>query len=177
MKKAVVLVMIAFFAAAACTGTFKLTRQVYDFQTKPADKWVDEVIFLAFVIVPVYGVSALVDAVVFNSIEFWTGKNPMEASLDNKDSGMVAQNGRDQVTTEFDVESKNTEMTSASTGQIFVIARTDAGVAAKDREGKVLFTSVEDSRGGVTVSDGNGLLIRHFSPEEVQEGRAEFLAR
>ena len=40
--------------------------------------WGNEVVFLLLNIIPVYGVCAgLVDALVLNSIEFWTGDNPM----------------------------------------------------------------------------------------------------
>jgi len=34
------------------------------------------------VIVPVYQLAALADAVIVNSIEFWTGKNPMTTGLE-----------------------------------------------------------------------------------------------
>jgi hypothetical protein len=48
---------------------------------------------------------------------------------------------------------------------------------AKDRDGKILFTSVEDAQGGVTVMDGNNKAIRHFSQEEVQKQRADIFIR
>jgi hypothetical protein len=38
---------------------------------------VNELVFLAFNIVPVYGVAYMADALVINSIEFWSGTNPM----------------------------------------------------------------------------------------------------
>jgi hypothetical protein len=176
MKKLAVLVVLVSMIALSCTGTFQLTRQVYDFQTKPADKWVDEVLFLAFVIVPVYGVATFVDAVVFNSIEFWTGQNPMRASLDNNNN-VVAQNGKDQLIMKYDPASKDIQVSPTQTGKSFVLSKTANGVVAKDREGKVLFTSVEDSQGGITVLDGNNMTIRHFSREDVQKERAEFFTR
>ena len=37
----------------------------------------NELVFLALNIVPVYGVAYLADALVINSIEFWSGTNPM----------------------------------------------------------------------------------------------------
>ena len=40
-------------------------------------KFVNELVFLALNIVPVYGVAYLADALVINSIEFWSGTNPM----------------------------------------------------------------------------------------------------
>lgn len=177
MKKfALALVMISLIAVG-CTGSFTLTRQVYDFQTKPADKWVDEVLFLAFVIVPVYGAATLVDAVVFNSLEFWTGQNPMKAGLTPETSNTVAQNGQDRLDMKYDAASRDIRVSSAATGRSFVLAKTQNGVVAKDREGKVIFTSVEDARGGVTVLDANSAAIRYFTPEEVRDGRAQLLTR
>ena len=37
----------------------------------------NELVFIALNIVPVYPIAYLADAVVINSIEFWTGSNPM----------------------------------------------------------------------------------------------------
>lgn len=39
-------------------------------------KFVNELVFVAFWIVPVYEISALADILVLNSIEFWSGSNP-----------------------------------------------------------------------------------------------------
>ena len=40
-------------------------------------KAVNELVFIAFHIIPVYEVAYLADVLVLNSIEFWTGSNPM----------------------------------------------------------------------------------------------------
>ena len=40
-------------------------------------KFVNELVFIAFWIVPVYEISALADILVLNSIEFWSGSNPV----------------------------------------------------------------------------------------------------
>lgn len=177
MKKLTIFLMLITIIATGCTGTFQLTRKVYDFQTSPKDKWVDEVLFLAFVIIPVYGASTLVDAVVFNSLEFWTGENPMTASLRNTHD-VIAQNDQGTMKMKFDADSQNIEVTStADPAKSFVLARTDNGVTALNREGEVLFTSVEDSSGGVTVFDADNNAVRHFSSEEVQKGRSDFFTR
>lgn len=39
-----------------------------------------EIILLALVIVPVYPVFTMADALVFNSIEFWTGDDPIKTA-------------------------------------------------------------------------------------------------
>jgi hypothetical protein len=62
--------------ATACMGPFNWTGQVHHWNDKVTDnKWLNELVFLGLVIFPVYELSLFADAIVFNSVEFWTGKN------------------------------------------------------------------------------------------------------
>jgi len=45
--------------------------------TTPSCIGLNELVFFAFWVLPVYEVCALADVVVLNSIEFWSGSNPM----------------------------------------------------------------------------------------------------
>ena len=76
LKKAVVLGLCAIFMTS-CIGSFQLTHKVLDWNRNLGDKFVNELVFLALTIVPVYSVSILADAVVLNSIEFWTGNSAL----------------------------------------------------------------------------------------------------
>lgn len=68
-------------ATTGCFGKFQLTRKVYTFNKDvDPDKWIQWFTFLVLSIVPVYGVAFLVDVVFANSVEFWTGENPIQAS-------------------------------------------------------------------------------------------------
>jgi len=74
------LVLVGFLplATTGCFGTFQLTRKIYQFNKEVSpDKWIRELAFLVMLILPVYGFATLFDAVLFNSVEFWTGKNPV----------------------------------------------------------------------------------------------------
>lgn len=67
--------------ASSCIGSFKLTSGIADWNRNASEeKWVNEILFLALVIIPVYEIGILVDAIILNSIEFWGGKNPVESS-------------------------------------------------------------------------------------------------
>ncbi len=77
MKKAIVCLMVIGFVVTGCTGSFNITKNIYDVHRSQENKWVDEVVFLAFVIIPVYGIGMLADGVIFKTVEFWTGKNPI----------------------------------------------------------------------------------------------------
>lgn len=60
-----------------CIGQFALTDKLYDWNKQVGNKWVAEGVFLVLNIIPVYGVTVFVDAVVLNSVEFWTRTNPV----------------------------------------------------------------------------------------------------
>jgi hypothetical protein len=63
---------------SGCYGPFYLTRKVWRFNGEVSDnKWVVELAYLVMTWLPVYGIAGLADAVIFNSIEFWTGNNPL----------------------------------------------------------------------------------------------------
>lgn len=65
----------------SCIGSFGLTNKVLTWNRHIGPKFVNELVFLAFWILPVYEVTALADVLVINSIEFWSGSNPMTASV------------------------------------------------------------------------------------------------
>ncbi len=44
------------------------------------DKWMKEFVFFGMIVVPVYMFSALLDAFIFNSLQFWSGNNPIQVS-------------------------------------------------------------------------------------------------
>ena len=137
MKKIVVCLVVFVVLFAGCTGSFKATRAIHNWHSSQENKWVDEALFLVVVIIPVYGVAMLIDGVIFNSVEFWTGKNPLTASIGN--------------TPDKDI----------------VLERSAMGVVAKDKTGAVLYTSMKDSSGSVSVYDSELNLVEYFSPEDV----------
>lgn len=78
-----------------CLGSFQLTKNMYEWNTTQINgEWGQELVFVAFLIIPVYEVCLLADGVVLNSIEFWTGENPISMKSGEKDSKIV-QKGED----------------------------------------------------------------------------------
>src|ERR1700733_5910107 len=68
MKKTIAVVLIVALFTTGCTGSFNLTRKVYNFHRSQTDKWSDELCFLLVVLIPVYSIATFADAIVFNSI-------------------------------------------------------------------------------------------------------------
>ena len=69
---------------SSCIGSFQLTNRIKDWNSNLGNKFVNELVFLACHIVPVYQICIFVDAVVLNSIEFWTGKQALANAGEKK---------------------------------------------------------------------------------------------
>lgn len=73
----VVVTLASSILFSSCIGSFSLTNKLLSWNKRIDSKFVNELVFVAFHIVPVYGVSILADILVLNSIEFWSGTNPV----------------------------------------------------------------------------------------------------
>lgn len=71
---------------SSCMGKFALTRNLYAWNGQVSNKFVNEIVFVGLCILPVYEVCAVADLFVLNSIEFWSGDNPMTASTKTIDT-------------------------------------------------------------------------------------------
>lgn len=93
----------------SCIGSFGLTNKVLSWNKSIGSKFVNELVFFAFWILPVYEVTALADILVVNSIEFWSGNNPLTASTKAVDT----EQGRYLI----DCDGKGYTITFEPTGQ------------------------------------------------------------
>ena len=83
MKKTIIILMLVSLltvSIAGCFGNFALTRKVYEFNQSVNDKFLQSIVMWAMFIIPVYEFSALIDVVILNLIEFWSGSNPLAMS-------------------------------------------------------------------------------------------------
>lgn len=86
---ALMLTVAASLVFTSCIGSFKLSNKVLAWNQQIGSKFVNEVVFFCFWIIPVYEITALADVLVLNSIEFWSGRNPVTAEtkvIDGKDA-------------------------------------------------------------------------------------------
>lgn len=72
--------LLAISTLSGCYGNFALTRKVYQANGQVGDKFLRSGLTWVLVILPVYGLAALVDFVLFNTVEFWSGTNPVLAA-------------------------------------------------------------------------------------------------
>lgn len=81
MTVATVLLLAGSMTLSSCIGSFALSKKVLAWNNQVGSKFVNEVVFFCFWVLPVYEVTMLADVIVLNSIEFWSGSNPMTASV------------------------------------------------------------------------------------------------
>lgn len=72
-----VLSIVLIVSMFGCFGNFALTRKVYNWNASVGDKFVNNLVFWALLWIPVYSAASTIDLLILNTIEFWTGTNPM----------------------------------------------------------------------------------------------------
>lgn len=151
-------------AVGGCYGSFTLVQKVHKWNGTFGNKFVNEVGFLVLNIVPVYGVAAFVDAIILNSIEFWTGKNPSSSSNDT----IVPLDENNSLTLRgSDGTMVLTTRTEAGTMQ-YVFEKSTDGTLVKDAGGKLLARCVMTDTGSMRIYDGNGAFIAECSATKIQ---------
>lgn len=77
--RGVLLILALSLTTSSCIGSFGLFKKLKSWNSEIGTKFVNELVFVAFWIVPVYEVAFLADILVLNSIEFWSGNNPVQS--------------------------------------------------------------------------------------------------
>lgn len=77
MTLAMAVILSGSILLSSCIGSFGLFNNMLNWNEKVGNKFVNELVFLAFHIIPVYEICYLADILVINSIEFWSGNNPI----------------------------------------------------------------------------------------------------
>lgn len=150
---AMVLSLVAGSTLTSCIGSFKLTNKLLTWNRNIDNKFVNELVFVAFWILPVYEVSGLADLLVINSIEFWSGSNPIAKGK----KVIEGENGRYLV----DCDGKGYTIT----GPDGVVTRLDFNADTRewstmiDGERVVFLAFIDDSHVKVPTNDGRMMVV------------------
>lgn len=125
MKKSIltvatVIALCGSMTLTSCIGSFSLTNKLLSWNNTIGNKFVNELVFFAFWILPVYEVSGLADILVLNSIEFWSGSNPVAkgkkviegqdgrylVQCDGKGYTITSENDKSVVRLDFDADAR-----------------------------------------------------------------------
>lgn len=174
-NKFLALVVLSLFTVG-CTGSFNLTRKVYNFHRSQEDKWADELVFLGTVLLPIYGISTFADAIVFNSIEFWTGDNPVEVSKAGSANKFVKE-GDAEATISYNASTDAITIASSTKegeNPILTLTRNGSDVSVTDSNGQI-YTTAATEDGGVAVYNQYDQLVKNFSADEVTAIKNQYL--
>ena len=177
MKKFIALLLVCtVFTSIGCTGSFNLTRKVYDAHRSQSDKWADELVFLVVAILPIYGIATWCDAIIFNSIEFWTDENPIVYNP-NGPKKFVSKDG-DKLVMSYDEDSDSITVTATSPegeSETIVLERTDAAVIAKDSDGNILSSSVKQGNGDLALYNDQIQVVKSMSAGQFDDLKQQLL--
>ena len=126
LSVALVVALAGSILTTSCIGSFSLTNKLLSWNKSIGNKFVNEVVFIAFCIVPVYEVTALADVLVLNSIEFWSGNNAFAkgkkvvdgedgryiVECDGKGYTITSENDGSVVRLDFDIEEQTWSATA-----------------------------------------------------------------
>ncbi|HSN05439.1 MAG TPA: DUF3332 family protein [Nitrospira sp.] len=126
MRRIVASAVLAGFmtVSTACYGPFNLTRNVYHWNSgvkgsgEVSDKWMKELVFFGMIVVPVYMFSALLDAFIFNSIQFWSGQNPVKVTQDEEGRIREVQLGKITASVTWAEDRKSAHVTYVRQGRV-----------------------------------------------------------
>ena len=169
LKSIVCVLLVASMCTASfsCYGSFNLVKKVYKFNGTVGDKWVNELVFLVMNIVPVYGVSVFIDAVVLNTIEFWSGTNPVMAG----GAPPSTMKGDDGSTITFNSTDKVMEITRTIPGKgevVYRVTRENGQSVVKDKDNNILARCVAGDDGSMTLLDAKGKVLQAYSKTQVE---------
>jgi hypothetical protein len=80
------------YLQSSCVGSFRLTNKVLAWNKSMNDKFVSELVFLVFIVIPVYEISLLIDGFVLNTLEFWSGSDPTAMNAGERETKIINQN-------------------------------------------------------------------------------------
>jgi hypothetical protein len=131
-----------------CIGNFGLTGKVRSFNLDMSqDRWGREIVFVVLYVIPVYPFAGFLDLIVFNSIEFWSGTNPIDQSASvtpiamkewtTEDGTKVTMQGLPDQSIDVNVVGPDGD------ARFFNLKRTDEGVIARDEAGNLIVSAAD----------------------------------
>ena len=160
---------------SGCFGSFNMTRKLYRWNGEMSqDRWAKEAVFLILVWAPIYGLAGVGDALIFNSIEFWTGKNPIEMSTSGKGrmSRIIRDDAQAVLTRRLGPQGQEWRVDQFKHGQpaegVRIARQGEISVASSTTDGHILFTAQTLPDGSLIIMNGQGQQVALYSPEKAE---------
>jgi hypothetical protein len=163
-KKHLVLATVVALSASmmmqSCIGSFALFNKVKNWNDHVGDKFVNEIVFVAMWVLPVYELCFVADLFILNSIEFWSGENPALTSevkvVDGKDAKYLVARNEGGYTI--------TNMTTKQVTRFNFNAEDNSWSLENNGQEVKLFTFVDDTHVDVITRDGSYTRVELSQP-------------
>jgi len=156
---AIVVALSASMMMQSCIGSFALFNKVKNWNDHVGDKFVNEIVFVAMWVLPVYELCFAADLFILNSIEFWSGSNPALAEnkvIDGKDAQYLVASNDEGYTI--------TNMTTKQVTRFNFDAKDNSWSIENNGEEVKLFTFVDDTHIDVINRDGGYTRVELSQP-------------
>ena len=169
--------VVAGLMLSGCYGPFYLVRKVHKFNGEVSDnKWIVELVYLVCTWAPVYAIAGLADSLIFNSIEFWTGNNPLAAtSADARGvtaSKRIARDGSETIFNRIATPAGDQLVIEQfRDGQLTTSVRFQRegnATVARDGSGALVFTAQTLPDGKLVITDASGRQVASYTAQERQ---------
>ncbi len=151
LSVAIVLTLAGSMLTTSCIGNFALFNKLLAWNKTIDNKFINELVFIAFWIVPVYEVAGAADILVINSIEFWSGNNPIASGK----KVIEGNDGRYLV----ECDGKGYTITSENDGSVVRLDFTDEdnswSVSANGGESYKFMTIIDDTHVKMITPQGD----------------------
>ena len=162
-KKSLIIVTLVALSASmmmqSCIGSFALFNKVKAWNDHVGDKFVNELVFVAMWILPVYELSFAADLFILNTIEFWSGTNPALAEtkvIDGKNAQyLVAKNEAGYTIT---------NMTTKQVTRFNFNAQDNSWSLVNNGKEVKLFSFVDDTHINIITRDGSYTQVELSQP-------------
>lgn len=156
LNMAMALTLAATLCFSSCIGSFSLTNKVLSWNEGVGNKFVNELVFIAFHIIPVYELTVAADVIILNSIEFWTGNNLVAKSSTKEVKG---ENGDIYlVKTDKDGYTITNTSDNSTIGFVFDSSDNSWSVSANGETTKFM-TFVDENHVKLPGVDGNEVVV------------------
>lgn len=173
IRRGIVAAALAGFIApglAGCYGSFPVTNALYRFNGKVTKHgFVHSIVMLILAFLGVYGITILVDAIIFNLIEFWSGEDFDTAMTFEQPDGSVIVLAPGATPDEL-------VMTVMRDGEVLeerhFLRGEDGLVAVTDGSGEAIGTVRPTSDGGFDLLDAEGVTRERLTMADVASLRS-----
>ncbi|MBK7383246.1 MAG: DUF3332 family protein [Flavobacteriales bacterium] len=161
-KPAMIIALCALsITQTGCFGEFALTRKAYDWHASIGNKFVRSLLLwipMGFV----YGITAMVDTVVLNLIEFWSGSNPLSMNEGDHEMQLLTIKGIDYRIDATKDTFTTTQLSGEMTGEVRIMKFDRADLTWKYTDSRVceqpVMTFLDDQAEHVLVYTDNGTM-------------------